>query len=363
VPLIRPDFSSINSQMYTDVVTGLNNAPVAKYSILGSLIRAFSRVADSIYSYCDSSYTNALPFTARGSSLAGWAAMWGCIRETPTSAFGSCTLTTNGAAVLPSNSIFIGSNGTSYTNPNILTASAAGTYTVPLVTTDTGSVTNLASGSAITLTATIANIVPAAVIITMIGGSDAETDAALFARAQEARSNPPSAANGGSYIGWALQCAGITRAWVQNTPAQPGTVIIYAMADGNATFGLSGTNGCATLDTRGTAATGQQLEIANFIYPLRSVTAFVQVVSPIAQPINLTITNTNPLTTASQAAVIAAVQARFLTIGTPLGMSVYESDISQAIQGVLVSFNLTSPTSATSIPLGSLPTLGSVVFS
>jgi uncharacterized phage protein gp47/JayE len=364
--LIRPNYTSIFSSLYTDFSTGLSNVPIARFSILGSLGRALARGLDSVYGYVDGTFLNAVPWTARGTAQDAWAALWGVTRLASASATGSASFTFNAAAIIPAGSPFIGSNTVTYTSSSDTVASSAGTYSVSLVTATTGAITNMPSGSIMTLTTPIANVVPSGTVNSMTGGFDSETDAGLFSRAQEVRSNPPQGGAIGDYVEWALASNLVTRAWVQPFPAQPGNVVVFIMLDGNSNSGFPiGTDGTATQDTRGSAATGDQLETANYIYQpfRRPVTAFVQVVSPIAQPINVTLTNCNPLSTVSQAAVIAALNARLLLIGTPLGQTIQTSDLTSAVSSVLISYDLILPVSTTTITLGNLPTLGTVIFS
>jgi hypothetical protein len=137
---------------------------------------------------------------------------------------------------------------------------------------------------------------------------------------------------------------------------------VYAANDAHANGLLVGSNGVATAETRGTPATGEQLTIANYIFQpnRRPVTAFVQVVSPIASAINITLTGCSSTSAATVTAVTNAVAARLLAIGTPLGMTVEQSDITQAVQPVLSKFNIAAPSATVTIPLGSLPTVGTV---
>lgn len=367
MPLIRQNLSSIFSTMYTDVASGIGNAPIAAKSILNNFMLALSDSIDSLYGYVDGVFLNAVPWTATGAALDAWAALWGVIRLAPASASGSATFTFNAAATIPGGTTFIGQNTVLYTSTAPVVVSSAGSGTVPLITTTQGSVTNMLAGNTITLTTPIANVVSAGTVLQMTGGFDAEPDKALFVRAQQARSNPAQGGSSSDYVTWGLASGdNVTRAWVQSTPIQGGQVVVYIMCDENANGGFPiGTNGTATQDTRGSAATGDQLQVVNYIYQpfRRPVTAFVQVVAPVQQTVNVTITNTNPNTATTQAAVIAALNARLLAIGSPLGQVLQQSDFTQAINTVLTSYDLTAPSFPLTVSLGNLPVLGTVTFS
>lgn len=367
MPLVRPNFDSIFASLFTDVHTGIGNQPVADQSILNIFTYALAKGIDEVYGYVDNTYLNAVPWTARSSSQDAWAAcLGGVLRQAPASASGSATFTFNAAATIPAGSTFIGGNQVSYTSTANVVANSAGSYTVPLLTTTTGSVTNMQAGATVTLTAPIANVVAAGTVLEMTGGFDAQSDSSLFNEAQQVRSNPRQGGAASDYVGWALASGdNVTRAWVQETPNQAGLVALFIMCDENANNGFPiGSNGTATQDTRGSAAVGDQLQVANFVYApyRRPVTAFVNVLAPVAQPIAITINNTNPNTSASQAAVIAALNARLLEIGSPLGQVIQQSDLTQAIQSVLTSFDMSVPSGSTSVTLGNLPTVGTVTF-
>lgn len=365
----RPNFTAIAAQLWTDLVTGLNQ-PVARYSILGSFSRALARALDNGYGYTDTRFQNAVPFLATGTYADAWAALWGVYRNTAASAGpGSAYFILSGPADIPIGSIFTGQNSIQYTTNQDNNFTAAGTLVVSgLITTETGSVTNLATGSAITLTSSIPNVNNAGTIITMTGGTDAETDAALAIRAQQARSAPPAGGALNDYIMWALACpnVGVTRAWTLTWGAGYGTVIVYiCIDDGLHTYGFpNGSNGSSILETRGVTASGDQLAVANYIYgPLyRPVTALAYVYSPQAQAINITIQGALPNTSTAKASAAAAIAARFVSIGTPLGMTVYESDISKYIDNIFTDYNVIIPNGSTTIAVGYLPVVGTITW-
>lgn len=364
--ILRPNFSSIYSSIYTDISTGIGNLPIAKFSVLGAVGLALARALDSVYGYINATFLQAVPYTATGSNLEAWAALWGIYRKSASSASGTITVTFNDAATIPQGSLYVGSNAVVYTTISTTTATSAGTQIVPVSTTQTGSSTNLTAGSLLTLSLPIANVVAAAVVGTMTGGIDAETDAALFSRSQVLRSGPVQGGAVVDYVTVAEAVPQVTRAWVNSTPNIPGTVVVFIMTDNNVLSGgfPVGGNGSALSESRATAGTGDQLCVANSIYSgFRPVTALVQVVAPLPYAINISITNTTPNTTATQAAVIAALQAELLSIGTPLGMTVYESQLYSPLVDILTSFNITIPTGGATIPYGYIPVVGTVNFS
>ena len=128
-----------------------------------------------------------------------------------------------------------------------------------------------------------------------------------------------------------------------------------------------GSNGVATLETRATAATGDQLAVANFIYPLRAVTMLVYAAAPQAAPVTFTSSGLSGISSAQQALASAALTTLFLQKDSPLATtSINQSDFSAAITAIggLPSFAIVAPsvwpiTSAA----GYLFTLGTTTYS
>ncbi|MFC7611718.1 baseplate J/gp47 family protein [Teichococcus aestuarii] len=94
---------------------------------------------------------------------------------------------------------------------------------------------------------------------------------------------PPQGGAVADYETWARAVPGVTRAWIAPNGMGAGTVVVYAMLD-DAQAGAGGfpqgADGVAAAETRATPATGDQLTIADALYPLRPATALVYVVAP-----------------------------------------------------------------------------------
>ena len=82
------------------------------------------------------------------------------------------------------------------------------------------------------------------------------------------------------YATWAISVPGVTRAWCLRNGYGAGTVVVYIMLDaaqaGHDGFPV-GQDGVATDEPRGVPAVGDQLTVANALYPLQPVTALVYV--------------------------------------------------------------------------------------
>ncbi|QAU23473.1 hypothetical protein EO087_05320 [Dyella sp. M7H15-1] len=132
-----------------------------------------------------------------------------------------------------------------------------------------------------------------------------------------------------------------------------------------------GTHGISQYDTfpngslRGIAATGDQLTIANQIFPVQPVTALVYVCGPSPNAIDFTFSGMGTPSAVVQLAIQAAIHYEFLTQGEPIaGSSVDLSDIETAIAGIsgTAGFVINVPTGNIVNVTGELPTLGTITY-
>jgi len=319
------------------------------------------------YGYLDWISLQSTPFTSTDEYLEAWAALapTPVLREAPTYAGGSATWSGVATSALPAGTLCSRPDQTQYATVAEATVSGGGTVTATVIAVVAGSNGNTDSGTPLTLATTVPGINPTGTAGAITGGADLEQDAPMRTRMLESYAEPPHGGNQADYVTWALEVTGVTRAWC--APGGAGTVTVYMMLDvAEAAYGgfPQGSNGVATLETRGTAATGDQLAVANFIYPLRPVTTIVYAVAPIAQTQNFVIDVWSSLSTAQQTQVSAALAGLFLEKDTPLGTtSIEQSDVNAAITAIggLPSFAVTSPSSwPITSPTGYLFTLGTV---
>jgi uncharacterized phage protein gp47/JayE len=196
------------------------------------------------------------------------------------------------------------------------------------------------------------------------GGADNETNDALRTRMLARYAAPPQGGSSADYIEWALEVPSCTRAWCTPNGAGVGTVVVYVMFDANDTGGFpQGSDGVSQYETRVAfpVASGDQLLIADYIYPLQPVTAYVYVAAPVPYPIDVTLIGLNPNTEEIQQAIAAAIDDMLLVIGEPGGI-VYPSQLYDAILSTpgIVEFTITNPALPVQLPIGALPILGTL---
>jgi uncharacterized phage protein gp47/JayE len=323
------------------------------------------------YGYLDWTASQAVPFTATAEFLEAWAAFapTPVLRQAPTFASGPAQWSGVSGTVLSAGTLCLASDNTQYVVLANATV-ASGTVTATVRAVIAGSAGNQDSGGPLTLSPVVAGITAlGSATGPLTGGTDLETDTAMRTRMLESYAAPPHGGNQSDYVTWAFEVVGVTRAWANPNGAGLGTVVVYFMMDlAEAAHGgfPQGSNGVAAAETRATAATGDQLAVANFIYPLRPVTALVYAVAPIAQSQNFTITGLSSATTAQKTQISSALTNLLLAVDTPLGTtSIQQSDCDGAISAIggLPSFAITSPSSwPLTSAVGYLFTLGTVTY-
>lgn len=324
------------------------------------------------YGFLDYISLQSTPFTSFAEYLDAWAALapTPVLREAPTFASGFGIWGGVATTILPSGTVCTRGDLAQFITTANATVGGGSTVTAPITALVAGSAGNTDSGAPLTL----ATVVPGITSLgsasgPLTGGSDLELDPPLRTRMLESYAAPPHGGNESDYVTWALQVTGVTRAWVPATPLVPGAVTVFFMMDiSEAAFGgfPQGSNGVATLETRDVAATGDQLAVANYIYPLRPVTPIVYAVAPQATTQNLTISGLAGISVGQKALVSAAVTGLFLEKDSPLGTtSIEQSDFDAAIAAIggLPSFAVTSPSSwPITSSVGFLFTLGTITY-
>jgi uncharacterized phage protein gp47/JayE len=364
MPFARPTLTALRNTAIQDITTsgvpGLDG--LLRNAVLRVLAWCMSGLAYSVYGYLDWIARESVPFTATDEYLFAWAALIGVYQKDSTPATGSAQFTGTSGLVLPSGAPLTRQDGVPYTTTADGTVDATGLLTVPIVAAVNGAATNADTGVAISIAAPVPGINSGGVTVTpLTGGSDQETQDELRTRMLFRYAQPPQGGSAADYIEWALEVPGCTRAWIQSSGGQ---VQVYPMFDvANAADGgfPQGTDGCASEETRGPTASGDQLTVAEHIWPVQPVTALVFVTAPVAFPVNVTIANLNPSTAAMEADILASLQDAFLAFGEVAG-TVYPSQLYQAISATpgVVVFDMTIPAAPVTAPAGALPTMGTL---
>jgi uncharacterized phage protein gp47/JayE len=378
MPFIRPTLSELRGQVSADIASAFPGAdPLLRYSNLGVLGDVLAALANGHFGYLDWIAKQSVPFTADGEFLEAWAGLKAVLRKPATRAVGQASFPGTTGSVLTAGTPVIRSDGVAYTTTADAIASA-GAVTAPIKADLAGASGNAPSGTAVTLGGGVSGITASGVIEGPVtGGADIEADDSLRSRMLAAYAAPPQGGAATDYVEWALAVPGVTRCWVAPAAMGPGTIVLYFMLDSSeeAHDGFpQGTNGVAAGETRGVTATGDQLALANAIFPRQPVTALVYAVAPQPNTINLTLAGLSGSSSATRSAIDAAVRSALLLTAAPGGVtniSSIEAAIASVaapagfvITSVTATAGIVSPGAAGNISStrGRLPVLGVITY-
>lgn len=330
------------------------------------------------YGYLDYIALQSNPFTATGENLAGWMALKRVYRK-PASAAKSKDVKAVGSAnrVIPAGTILNRGDGYQYTVATEIKIQDSGeghggiTAVLPDVTDDVtggGANGNADAGTVLTLDVNIAGVEAQLTLIeAATGGADIEDEEAFRSRGLLSWQEPPQGGSDTDYKKWALEVSGVTRAWVKRRLNGAGTVGVYIMCDGNLNDGFPvGTDGISQLEDWGAVkASGDQLSVADHIYPLQTDTAIIFVCSPIRKIIDFEIAGIKDADSTIVSNIKEALATLFFDESNPDGTGKIDlSDINKSISNVdgTKGYILNSPSSNITFDIGEIPLLGEVDF-
>jgi uncharacterized phage protein gp47/JayE len=378
VQLIEEAEQDVNSARITDdngnVIDGflqIGIVPVVAGTVLPGL-------AYGHYGYQDGIAKQSVPWTATGESFAGWAALKGESQKPATYTQGTVTWSGTGDASIPSGFGVTRSDGIQFVT-TALAQIEDNAVTAPIKAVVAGSSGNFANGTTFLLANSIQNITAQSTgSAQTVIGADQETFEAFKTRVLAIYAAPPQGGDAQDYIEWAEEVPGVTRAWVNPSGMGAGTVVVYVMLDvaesANSGFPV-GTNGVAGAETRDVPAAGDQLTVANALFPKQPVDALVYICAPNAFAVNFIFNGLAANnTTANQQAITAALTDMFLRLANVAGTqnpqtraawpSIQPSAWYEAVGAIvgLTSFTVGAPLAPIVAPTGSLPVLGTVAF-
>ncbi len=349
MPFTRPALADLIDRAVQDIDARLPGADARlRRSNLNVLSRIHAGSTHGLYGYLDWISRQVLPDTADAEIMERWASIWGVTRKTASFAAGPLALTGTTGAVVPAGTVLQAATGQEFETDAEVTL-AAGTATAQVTALSAGQAGNLVASTKLNLISPIAGVNAQATVASggLVGGADTETDDALRARLLARIQAPPHGGAKADYIVWALEVAGVTRAWVYPGELGLGTVTVRFVRDDDASI---------IPDAAEVTAVQAHLDT------LRPVTAGLTVAAPIAVPLNLTIQLT-PNTSTVQAAVLAEIKDLLRREAEP-GGTILISHIREAISLAAGETNhvLTVPSADVTHTAGQIATLGTITW-
>jgi uncharacterized phage protein gp47/JayE len=215
---------------------------------------------------------------------------------------------------------------------------------------DPGALGNLEPGNPLTVVTTVPGLASAEVVETH-GGVDEENDDDLRFRVLERIRNPPMGGSQEDYVNWALRVPGVTRAWCEPLGMGMGTVIVRFMMD----VLRSQNDGFPTPFDVHTVR-----QYIDTVRPVAVKDFFV--VAPLRQRVDFVLSNVEPDSSATRAAIEANVRAMLFARASP-GQTIYGVWKSDAVlnAGDVESFQITIADDVMESP-GHMATLGDIYY-
>jgi len=350
MPFNRPDLTTLLDRAAADIEARLPGADARlRRTLLGVLARVHAGGIHGLYGYIDWLAKQLMPDTAEVEHLDRHASIWGVPRKAATVAKGNVTFTGTDTTLIPAGTAVQRSDGAEFATDADVTI-AAGTATAAITASVPGAGGNTAANTALTLVSPISGVNSAVTVdgSGLTGGADAEADDSLRTRVLDRIKAPPHGGNTNDYVNWALEVAGVTRAWVYAQELGIGTVTVRFMMD--------------DLYTDGIPLAADVTAVQAYIDGLRPVTADVTVVAPVAVPLDLTIQLT-PNDATTQAAVQTELADLIKREAVP-GGTILISHIREAISIAAGETDnvLVSPAADVTHTVGQIGTLGVITW-
>jgi len=381
MPYSRKTLTQLRQQVAQDIASALPGSdPLLRFANLTILGVVQAGLAHLHNGYLDYIAQQAVPFTATDEYLEAWGALKGVFRIAASQASGTVRFTGTNGVEIPAGTPLVRGDGQKYTTTAAGTI-ASGEVIVPALADadpagQLGAAGDADANTVLTLGVSIAGVNSnGAAATNFVGGADIEKDPALRARMLLAFQSPAHGGSQADYVAWALAVPGVTRAWCVPNAFGSGTVGVYVMFDSvEAAHGgfPQGTNGVSHLDVgptggpRDTVATGDQLTVADAIWPLQPVTALVYVLAPGQSVVNFTIDGIAGASSDTKAAIAAAIDSVLLQYAQITG-SATQVDISYVNSAIAAiagtsGFVISSPAGNIVTARGFLPVRGTVTY-
>jgi len=342
MPFSRPTLETLRTRIKTDLMNRLpgTDALLRKnnLSVIGDVEAGATHL---LYGRLDYSFNQLFPDTAESEYLVRWASIWGVQRIEASYAFGQVQWEANTATSIATGSLVQRADGVQFTVLQGATEDGTNHITVNVQAVNPGDLANCVTGVQMTLVNTVAGVAPLGYVIDpgIDGGAPTETDEQLLARLLFRLQVPPQGGSADDYIAWAMEVPGVTRAWCYGLELGPGTVVVRFMMDD------------VRADQQGIPQPGDVQLVAEYIDPLRPVTAVVTVEAPVPTPLNVTINVLSADTPEIRTAIQNELTDMLRRQAVPGGW-IYVSQITSAIQAVpgVVYFNVAAPTQPQQAP-------------
>jgi uncharacterized phage protein gp47/JayE len=344
----RPALTEIVARTRGDLLTRLSQDELLRRSDAEVLQRVLAGASHEIHGYLDWIARQVIYDTADDDILIRWASIWGVEQKAAVAASGNVLVTGTTGTLIPVDTLMKRADGEEFTVTADTTLGASATA-VPVEAVEAGAAGNTVAATTLTLLNPIAGVQSVVTVDSsaLTNGSDIESIASLRGRFIARIQEPPAGGSQSDYVNWALEVAGVTRAWVYPAEMGAGTVTVRFVRDNDASI---------------IPDAAEVQAVKDHIDPLRPVTADLYVVAPVAVPLNFSIQLT-PNSASVKAAVEAELRDLLLRESAP-GVTLLISHIREAISTAAGETDsvLVSPTTNQVYSTGQMPVFGSITW-
>ena len=226
--LLAQDFDSLTPEGVQDMLRAFVEDDLGLYAGEGGLLNIILAPGAYVFWEALQALRAQVPISfvdeTSGAYIDKAAAAYGITRKPGTPASVDVTFTGTANAVVPAGTMCVTADGLGFLTDEELTLGEDGSGTVPATSDDVGAVYNVPAQAIVTTQESVAGVSGVTNDAAAAGGTDPETDAALFARLDAYRKTPPTSGNDRHYHQWALEVNGIGAASVIRCWDGPGTV-------------------------------------------------------------------------------------------------------------------------------------------
>lgn len=289
----RPTLQNLIDRVSEDIKGGLELITLLRRSFLTVIARALAGLSHLLFGYLAWLEKQVFLDTADDEEIIQrWGGIWGVTQKLATFSKFIVNVTGTAGTVVPVNTIYRRTDGVQFETDAEVTLTGSGD-TLALTAIESGAASEVAVADVIAILSPIAGLNSNSTVASItIKPEDTESIESYKARILDRIRNPPSGGASHDYIQWALEVAGITRAWVGPQSLGPGTVLVFVVSDGEDPI---------------TPITAKLTETFDYIEERRPVTASVTVVAPDLFPMDLQI-ELRPNLTAVQEAITTELQ-------------------------------------------------------
>lgn len=339
----RPALSSIVSRITADIQARLSAVQLRR-SNAAVYARTFAGASHILHGVVEYYARQILVDTAEGQFLERHGTKYGITRKPASRAVGATKFNFSGLSVnIPIGTILQSPEGLQYETTTLVSDGVASVKALAA-----GAESNIEKGVTLSLVSPIVGVMSDSECQGVTNGVDQEDDEALRSRIKARQSYVPMGGSKTDYERWALEVAGVTRAWCSPLENGDGTVVVRFVCDGEDSL----------IPTSEKVA-----EVQAYIANLQPATAKVTIIAPQNYPIAFNFSSLSPNDETTRAKIKAELEALFARESEP-GGTVLLSHIRATISSVSGEndFTLVSPSSNVVVPNGYIATVGGITW-